>query len=165
MVEGHGYDKLKPLTSIREVLETATAFERTARDFYAALIPKVSKNLRYLVEELAEEEQGHVDLFAGWAERADLAEYVETRIKRPASDRRFSDCIQVPDLGEAPDDQTVLQYALTRENAAMEQYTALAAETPPGVLKDLFVALADEETKHKNELEVLYYKVVHSGGV
>lgn len=165
MVEGHGYKKMKPLTSIREVLETATAFERTARDFYAALVPKVSKNMRYLVEELAEEEQGHVDLFAGWAERADLAEFLETRIKRPASDRKFSDCIQVPDLGPAPDDQTVLQYALTRENAAMEQYNALAAETPPGVLKDLFVALADEETKHKNELEALYYKVVHSGGV
>lgn len=165
MVEGHGYKTLKPLTSIREVLETATAFERTARDFYAALVPKVSKNLRDLVEELVEEEQGHVDLFSGWAEREDLAGFLETRIQRPASDRRFSDCIQVPDLGDAPDDQTVLQYALTRENAAMEQYTALAEETPDGVLKDLFRVLADEETKHKNELEVLYYKVVHSGGV
>lgn len=165
MVEGHGYDKLKPLTTIREVLETATTFEVTARDFYAALVPKVSKSLRYLVEELAAEEQGHVDLFSGWAERADLADILDARIKRPASDRRFSDCIQVPDLGEAPDDQTVLQYALTRENAAMEQYTALAEETPPGVLRDLFRALALEETEHKNELEALYYKVVHSGGV
>lgn len=165
MVEGHGYGALKHLTTIREVLETATAFERTARDFYAALVPKVSKNLRYLVEELVAEEQGHVDLFAGWAERADLADILDARIRRPTSDRRFFDCVQVPDLGAAPDDQTVLQYALTRENAAMEQYTALAKETPPGALKDLFRVLADEETKHKNELEVLYYKVVHAGGV
>jgi len=35
----------------------------------------------------------------------------------------------------------------------------------PGVLRDLFHALALEETKHKNELEATYYKVVHSGGV
>ena len=165
MPEGRGYEKLKTMTTIREVLETATAFERTARDFYSDLVPKVSKNLRYLVEELVEEEQEHFDLFSGWAEREDFAVFLETRIKRPASDRKFSDCIQVPDLGENPDDQTVLQYALTRESAAMEQYQALAEEAPPGSLKQLFQMLAEEETKHKNELEALYYQVVHSGGV
>jgi len=153
------------MTTLREVLKTATAFEETARDFYTDLVPKVSKQLRYLVEELVEEEQEHVDLFSGWAEREDLSELLETRIKRPPSDRKFSDCIQVPDLGENPDDQTVLQYALTRENAAMEQYHALARETPSGPLKELFQMLAEEETKHKNELEKLYYEVVHSGGV
>ena len=165
MPEGRGYKKMKKLTTLREVLKTATAFEETARDFYADLVPKVSKNLRYLVEELVEEEQEHVDLFAGWAERDDMVEMLDTRIKRPASDRKFSDCIQVPDLGENPDDQTVLQYALTRENAAMEQYIALAKETPAGPLQELFHMLAEEETKHKNELEAIYYKVVHSGGV
>jgi len=86
-------------------------------------------------------------------------------IERPASDRKFSDCVHLPDLGEAPDDQSVLQYALMREHAAMEQYRALALETPAGPLKDLFQYLANEETKHKNELEAVYYETVHSGGV
>jgi rubrerythrin len=71
----------------------------------------------------------------------------------------------VPDLGKNPDDQTVLQYALMREQAAMEQYTALAESTPSGPIQDLFQFLANEETKHKNELEAIYYEVVHSGGV
>jgi len=165
MTRGHGYDRLKPLTTLQEVLEVATEFERTARDFYADLAPKVSKQIRYVVEELAEEEQQHFDLFKEMAKRQDLERVLQTEIERPVSDRKFSDCIHVPDLGDKPDDQTVLQYALMREHAAMEQYQALLNDTPAGPLRDLFEFLANEETKHKNELEALYYEIVHSGGV
>lgn len=165
MTKGHGYDKLKPLTKLKDILEVATEFERTARDFYSALIPKVSKNIRYLVEELAEEEQRHFDLFSQLSERTDLETVLDVEIERPASDRKFSDCIHLPDLGEKPDDQAVLQYALMREHAAMEQYHALANSTQPGPVQALFKFLANEETKHKNELEAVYYEIVHSGGV
>ncbi len=159
------FKKLKSLTSLREVLEVAIEFERTARDFYADLAPKVSKDMRYLIEELATEEQEHVELFKVLLERADLEQDLEIEVERPASDRKFSDCIHVPDLGENPDDQTVLQYALSREQTAMEQYTTLAEETPPGPLHDLFQFLANEELEHKNELEAIYYEIIHSGGV
>ena len=165
MTEGTGYKKLKEQTSLQDILEVATEFERTARDFYAGLAPKVSKRIRYLVEELAEEEQQHYDLFSELRERPDIAEQVKQSIETPASDRRFSDCIHLPELGEQPDDQAVLQYALGREHAAMEQYTSLAETTPPGPIRDLFRYLADEETEHKNELEKRYYEIVHSGGV
>lgn len=165
MTHGHGHEKLKNLTKLKDILEVATEFERTARDFYRDLTPKVSKNIRYLVEELAEEEQRHFDLFSKLAERRDLDGAREIKVENPASDRKFSDCVLVPDLGEDPDDQAVLQYALMREHAAMEQYHALADSTEPGPIHDLFEYLANEETKHKNELEVLYYEIVHSGGV
>lgn len=160
-----GYHQMKDLTSLREVLELATKFEITARDFYTDLATKVSKNMRYLVEELAVEEQEHVELFTNMLKRKDLQNSLDTQVERPASDRKFSDCVQVPDLGENPDDQTVLQYALKREQIAMEQYRTLAEETGPGPLHDLFQFLANEEAEHKNELEVLYYEIVHSGGV
>jgi len=165
MTEGRGYQKLKAQTSLHDVLEVATEFERTARDFYAALAPKVSKQIRYLVEELAEEEQRHFDLFTELRARPDLEDSVEQMVETPASDRRFSDCIHLPELGDKPDDQAVLQYALGREHAAMEQYTSLADSTPAGPIRDLFRYLADEETQHKNELEKRYYEIVHSGGV
>lgn len=165
MVEGTGYERLKSQTSLRDILAVATEFERTARDFYSDLIPKVSKQIRYLVEELAAEEQQHFDLFREISNRDDLAEMMQTEIERPASDSKFSDCVHLPDLGENPDDQAILQYALMREQAAMEQYTALAQSTPDGPIRGLFKFLANEETKHKGELEKLYYEVVHSGGV
>ncbi len=160
-----GYHQMKDLTSLREVLELATKFEITARDFYTDLATKVSKNMRYLVEELATEEQEHVELFSAMLRRKDLAGTLDIKVERPASDRKFSDCVHAPDLGENPDDQTVLQYALKREQIAMEQYRTLAEETEPGPLHDLFQFLANEEAEHKNELEVLYYEIVHSGGV
>jgi len=165
--EGHvsGRERLRDSKTVGEILKTATSFERTARDFYRDLAPRVSKRIRWLVEELAAEEQRHFDLFTELAQRDDIAEQVQTRIATPAADHRFSDCIHLPDLGEQPDDQAVLQYALGREHAAMEQYRELAETTAPGPIRDLFLFLADEETQHKAELEKLYYEIVHSGGV
>ncbi|MEZ5541883.1 MAG: ferritin family protein [Pseudomonadota bacterium] len=161
----HGKDLLASKKSLEDILRVATAFEKTARDFYSALVPRVSKQLRYLVEELAEEEQRHYDLFMQLAGAPDLQQQVRAQVAVPVNDRRFSDYVQAPELGDNPDDQAVLQYALGREHAAMEQYRDLAANTEPGPIHDLFEFLANEETKHKRELEQLYYRVVHSGGV
>ena len=168
MTEGregvHGIDRLRGKTTLREILEVATGFEAAARDFYSALIPKVSKRIRYLVEELAEEEQRHYDLFGALAQRTDIAEQVKQEIRRTASDSKFSDCLHLPDLGENPDDQAVLQYAMGREHAAMSHYGELAQTAPDGPIRELFQYLASEETKHKLELEALYYEIVHRGG-
>jgi rubrerythrin len=165
--QGHvsGKEKLQACTTLQEILEQATEFERTARDFYAALAPKVSKRIRYLLDELVLEEQAHYDLFLDLANNPDVVHQIHIKINVPPGNKRFSDCIQLPELGENPDDQTILQYALGREQAAMDQYHALAESTPAGPLKDVFTFLAQEETEHKNELEKIYYEVVHSGGV
>ena len=111
------------------------------------------------------EEQAHYDLFIDLANNPEIADQVKLEIITPPSNKRFSDCIQIPDLGDNPDDQTILQFALGREQAAMDQYHALAESSPEGPLKDVFTFLAQEETEHKNELEKIYYEVVHSGGV
>ncbi|MDZ7753523.1 MAG: ferritin family protein [Gammaproteobacteria bacterium] len=165
--EGHpsGKERLQAAQTLGEILATATSFEETARDFYRDLAPRVSKRIRWLVDELAEEEQRHYDLFGELATRDDVLEQVEERVATPAANRRFSDCVQSADLGDNPDDQAVLQYALYREQAAMDQYTELAQSTSPGPVQELFQFLANEETQHKAELEKLYYEVVHSGGV
>jgi rubrerythrin len=165
--EGHGaaYQRLKQMQSIEQILDTAMSFEKTAKDFYGKLVDQVSKPLRYLVKELAEEEQRHYDLFKELKNHPALPQFINERIATPPSDHRFSDYIQAPELGDNPDDQSVLQYALGREHTAMEQYEALARETPPGPVKDVFTYLAQEELQHKQELEKYYYQIVHSGGV
>jgi rubrerythrin len=165
MSEGnHGMERLRDKTSLREILEVATSFEAGARDFYAALVPRVSKRIRYLVESLAEEEQRHYELFGTLAKRTDIARQVSEEIQRTAHDSKFSDCLHLPDLGEQPDDQAVLQYAMGREHAAMLHYGELAETAPVGPIRDLFRYLTSEETKHKLELEKLYYEIVHRGG-
>jgi hypothetical protein len=89
---------------------------------------------------------------------------VKVEVQRTASDSQFSDCLHLPDLGEHPDDQAVLQYAMGREHAAMTHYGELANTAPEGLIRDLFQYLASEETKHKLELEKLYYEIIHRGG-
>jgi rubrerythrin len=163
--KGSGYRRLKEKTTLKEILETATLFEATARDFYQSLRDRVSKRLRPLVQELVTEEQRHHELFEALGRRPDVQSQIQELVKTPASDHRFSDYIQLPELGEFPDDQAILQYAMGREQAAMEQYSALAAETPAGPIQELFRFLAQEELQHKNELEKRYYELIHSGGV
>lgn len=165
--EGHlsGRERLQQQTTVADILRTATEFERIARDFYAELTPKVSKRIRDLVQELAEEEQGHFDLFSQLAENPDVANHIQDKIARPTADRRFTDHINPPELGEHPDDQEVLLFAINREKAAMEQYGELAESAPEGRLKEVFTFLAREETLHKQELEAKYYEIIHSGGV
>jgi rubrerythrin len=159
------YARIQSKKTLREILEVASSFEESARNFYRDLTPKVSKNVRWVVEELAKEEQQHYDLLMALATRGDIEAQVQAEIATPVSDGRFSDAVHIPDLGEQPDDQAVLQYAMGREHLAMEHYHNLAGGTQPGPIKDLFEYLANEETKHKAELEKVYYETVHSGGV
>jgi len=44
MKKDSGYEKLKKQTSLKDILEVAIEFERTACNFYQDLTPKVSKN-------------------------------------------------------------------------------------------------------------------------
>lgn len=164
--EGHSqsYKKLEGMKTLEEILGVAISFEKTARDFYKNLIPNVSKNIRFLVEELAEEEQEHYDLFSGLKDNPDVKKQLQERIETPTEDHKFSDFVHLIDLGEHPDDQTILQYALAREDAAMKQYQELADNAPEGELKYTFQFLAFEEAEHKQELEKKYYEIIHSGG-
>lgn len=163
-LEGHSkaYERIRSMKTLAEILEVAVAFEKAARDFYRGLVPQVSKNIRYLVEELAMEEQEHYELFKQLAENPDLEAQLQDRIKTPVEDHRFSDYVRLPDLGPSPDDQAILQYAMGREDAAMKQYRELAQSTAPGPARNLFEFLANEETKHKRELEKLYYETVYN---
>lgn len=159
------HELLKSGATLQEILEIALQFEKTAFQFYSDLIPKVSKRIRYLVEELAAEEELHYQQFSDLLKNPHITSQLRKRIATPPSNHKFSDAIHAKDLGENPDDQAILQYALSREQTAMEQYSALAQEVEPGPIRDLFTFLAMEETEHKNELEKTYYELVHSGGV
>ena len=116
------------------------------------------------MEELADEEKEHYELFTKLAKNPDIESQIHDKIQTPVEDRRFSDYIQLPELGDNPDDQAILQYAVGREDAAMKQYRELADSTEAGPIHDLFEYLSYEETMHKRELEKLYYETVHSGG-
>ena len=160
--EVNGYQRFNSSKTLEDIIMTAMSFERTAHEFYTNLKTRVDKPMRDLVHELAEEETRHYKLLEIMHSRPDLREQIATRIAAPPSDQQFSDYVHLPDLGDHPDEQTILQYAMAREHAAMEQYRALSAEAPEGPIRDLFKYLADEELAHKADLEQRYYELVYT---
>ena len=54
------YARIQSKKTLKEILEVASSFEESARNFYRDLTPKVSKNVRWVVEELAKEYEGRL---------------------------------------------------------------------------------------------------------
>ena len=155
--EGDSYHELKKKTSLGEILETASNFEKTAHTFYVSLETVVGEQLRPLVRELAEEEKNHYELFLGLSKHPHVQPHMDKMIETPPNNHIFSDYIQSPPISDFIDEKSILLYAMSREQAALEQYTILAEETPAGPVQDLFFYLAHEEQAHKKEIEKRYY--------
>jgi rubrerythrin len=159
------FDKLHHHASLGEFIDLAIEFEQVAHDFYTELLPKTGKNIRYIVDELISEEEAHIAKLQELAGRRDIAGALSVEMENMTVDRKFYDGIHLPEPGDNPDDQSILQYAMMREFVAMVQYSELAEKSPPGPVQDLFRFMANEEIRHKNDLEALYYRIIHSGGV
>lgn len=157
-------EQLQHLRSLIEILDVAIQFELAAARFYHKLQPQVSKPLRWLVASLALEEEEHAERLGKLRYHPDLSQKLQQRVEVPITDTRFSDALRTPNPKLLKSDQDVLEYALSRERLAMEQYRALAESTDPGEAHELFQWLADEEVEHKSELEKRYYAIVHRGG-
>ena len=159
------FAKLHHHASLQEFIDLACEVEQAAHDFYTDLLPRISKHIRYIVEELIAEEEAHIAKLRALAARPDLHDALANEVENLTVDRQFYDGIHLQELGENPDDQAILQHAMMREFVAMVQYSELAEKAPPGPVRDLFQFMANEEIKHKNDLEALYYEIIHSGGV
>ena len=157
---GMGYNELQQLKTVGEILETAQSFERAAQHIYSRLSAQLDHPLRELVQELADEEMQHVHLFAELAINPEAAIHGAEQIQAPANDHKFAEYLELPNIDQLADEQSILQYALGREQAAMEHYAVLAEATPEGPIRDLFRFLANEELAHKAELEKRYHELI-----
>lgn len=123
----------------------------------------MSENLRGLLDVLIKEEEDHVNLFSNLLRHPGIKDYLSQMVNKPDSNERFADAFNVQELGENPDEKRVLRYAITREQVAMEQYSALAKEFGSGAIRDVFLYMSQQEREHKQELERLYNRTVQSG--
>lgn len=160
-VNGKGRSSSKE--SLSEILQVAILYERTAHSFYCDLAPKVSENLRGLLDVLIKEEEEHVNLFTSLLSHPGIKDYLSLMVNIPESNERFADAFSVQDLGDSPDEKRVLRYAITREQISMEQYSTLAKEFGSGAIRDVFLYMSQQEREHKQELERLYNRAVQSG--
>ncbi len=145
-------------TSVDDVLDFAIKNEENARAFYLDLSEKMdNKAMRRIFMDFAEEELKH---------KRKLMDVKDGKLLEPSKkkvlDLKIADYLADVDEEGEIDYQKALILAMKREKNAFKLYTDLAEaiEDNEG-LRDTFLALAQEEAKHKLYFEREYDNVIY----
>jgi rubrerythrin len=143
---------MKELTTFDAILDFAIDEEQKAVDFYSELAGQASSDeMREVFEEFAQEEVKH---------KMKLMEVKETGITNMppenVADLQIADYIVNVKASPNMSYQEALVVAMNKEKAAFRLYTSLSERASDTTLKELFAALAQEESKHKLRFEVEY---------
>jgi rubrerythrin len=141
--------------SVEEVLDFAIAREIESRDFYMKLAERMeSPAMQKVFENFATEELGH-KLKLEAVNRGEI-------LLVPEQVQTLNIADYVVDVEPQPDMDyvEVLVLAMRKEKAAYRLYLDLAAVGEDEELTDMFLALAQEEAKHKLRFEIEYDDIV-----
>jgi len=143
---------MKEWKAIEQVLEFAIEGEEQAVQFYTVLASRAEKPwMKNVFESFADEERGH---------KAKLESIKSGDAPLPApekvQDLKIGDYLVDVKPTEELDYQEALVIAMKREKAAFRLYNDLAKMTQDEKLKQTFLALAQEEAKHKLQFEIEY---------
>jgi rubrerythrin len=138
--------------SVDEVLDFAIKNEEEAAEFYTDLAKRMDRPwMSKIFAEFAREEMGHkrklLDVKAG-------KRLISAQGK--VLDLKISDYLVDAQVTDGMDYQDALVVAMKKEKKAFMMYTDLAESTDDEGLKETFLALAQEEAKHKLRFEVEY---------
>lgn len=139
--------------SNQEILEFAIAREVEAYHFYLALAGRVdNRGMEKVLEELAEEELEHKRKLE--LEIMKLGKTVSTEVQpgRPSTDYILADDTAVLEM----DYKDVLLLAMEKEDAAFRIYVNLVGTIGDEQSREVLLALAQEEVRHKLRFEAEY---------
>lgn len=147
---------MKNFNDINEILDFAIEAEQRAVDLYSGLSEKaVVKDMKEVFMEFAREEMSH---------KARLLKIKEEGIldlpEEKVNDLKISDYTGTVKPGGDMDYRDALVLAMSQEKAAFKLYSKLAERAPDEQFKNLFLALAQEEAKHKLRFELEYDEYV-----
>lgn len=147
---------MKNFESINEILDFAIQQEQEAVDFYLQLAEQMKNPLmKETFQEFAQEEVSH---------KAKLQKIKEEgNFELPAEnvlDMKISDYVVNANPSPNMEYRDALVLAMKKEKAAFKLYTSLAQRAPSEAIKNLFLGLAQEESKHKLRFELEYDEFV-----
>ncbi len=138
--------------NFNEILDFAIAMERKAEILYTMIAEKAkTEHNRQLFLSFAQEEKGHRVKLEG----VKLGNF-ELDSSEEVPDLKISDYANDVELTDNASYQTILMFAMKQEKQAFRMYTDLADRTENDDLKNIFLALAQEEAKHKLHFEIEY---------
>jgi rubrerythrin len=138
--------------SMDEILDFAIGEEEGAARFYQGLAESIQRpNLRQLFLDFAQEEMGHkAKLIEVKAGQSTLSS------KDNVEDLKVCDYLVEVEPHSSMNYQQALVVAMKKEKAAFKLYTDLASVVQDKELRQTFLALAQEEAKHKLRFELEY---------
>jgi rubrerythrin len=147
---------MKEFNSINDILDFAMNEEQQAVEFYTRLAAQATtSDMRRIFEEFANEEIGHKARLAKIREEGTYDTPAEK-----ISDLKIADFIVSAEVKPDMSYQDALVVAMKKEKAAFKLYTVLAERAPNSEMKNLFLSLAQEESKHKLRFELEYDEYV-----
>ena len=138
--------------SVDEALDFAIEKEQDAHDFYTDLASGMEKKwMAEIFMDFAKEEAGHKQKLISVKAGGKMAP-----AREKVADLKIAEYLADVEPETANDYQSALILAMKSEKAAFRLYTDLAASTDDAEIKDMFLALAQEEAKHKLRIEIEY---------
>lgn len=145
--------------SFSDVLDFAIDREIEANRFYTYLARKMRvPAMREVFEAFAREELGHKAKLEG------IKQGKKIQAGKDVPDLRIADYVVDVDLAPDMNYPDALVLAMKKEKAAFRLYLDLANEVHNEDQKTLFLALAQEEAKHKLRFEIEYDEIVLKEG-
>jgi rubrerythrin len=136
-----------------EVLELAIAKEIEAYNFYLALADRVEdRQMRKTFKDLAKEELEHKAKLELEVMKTGRTVAVEEKPLRPGRDYILSDDESPLDM----DYKDMLLLGIEKEEAAFRTYVNLVASVLDEESREVLLAIAEEEVKHKLRFETEY---------
>jgi rubrerythrin len=147
---------MKQFENVDDILDFAMNEEQLAVDFYTELAENAqTDDMRQVFTEFAEEEIKHKKRLMKIKE-----EGFYTLEKEQIQDLKIADFVVNIKPSKNMTYEEALILAMKKEKAAFKLYTALAGRAPNQQLKEVFLDLAQEESKHKLRFEIEYDEYV-----
>ncbi|MFH1144774.1 MAG: ferritin family protein [Candidatus Eisenbacteria bacterium] len=139
-------------TRIEEILDYAIEKEQEAVDFYTKMADRVSSSaMKAVFKQFAGEERGHKAKLQGVKGGKN-----KLTVSGKVPNMALGDYLVAEDAGPDISYQDALILAMKREKASYRLYTDLAKEVQVPEIRELLLALAQEEARHKLRFEVEY---------
>ena len=143
---------MEEFKTINDILDFAIDSEQEAVEFYSTLASNATNmEMKTVFEQFAKEEMGHKAMLMK-IKSEDTFEIRDQQIV----DLKIADYLV--DIEASPDMsyEEALIVAMKKEKSAFRLYTNLAAKAPNDKMKNIFLSLAQEESKHKLRFEIEY---------
>lgn len=143
---------MEEFKSINDILDFAINSEQEAVEFYSSLASDATNNEMIKVfEQFAKEEMEHKAMLMK-IKSEDTFEVKHQQIM----DLKIADYLIDVEVTPNMSYENALIVAMKKEKSAFKLYTNLAAKAPNDKMRDIFLSLAQEESKHKLRFEIEY---------